>query len=66
MVGFDPDFHKCILFEEFKIDFYPINMLKWLLEGSEYAFLVKCEADIVFKFRGPILVMTNWLQRIVL
>lgn len=43
------------MFEEFKIDFYPLNKLKRLLENREYAYRVKCEADSVFKFRGPIM-----------
>lgn len=42
MQGFDPYFHKFFLFEEFKLHFYPVNMLKRLLEGREYAYPVKC------------------------
>lgn len=58
MQGFDPFFHKFILFE-FKLDFYPLNMLKRLLEGREYAYPVKCSSDSVFKFNGPIMFVSN-------
>lgn len=49
MQGFDEYYHKYISFEDFKIEFHPLNMLKRLLEGRKYACPVKCMPDHVFK-----------------
>lgn len=61
MQGFDPSYHKFIVFEEFDVDFYPINMLKRLLECKTFAYPVKCQADLVMKFYGPIIMVSNYV-----
>lgn len=59
MGGFDVMFHKVIVFEEFDIRFYKGSFLKRLLEGREYAYPVKCQNDLVMKFKGPIIFVSN-------
>lgn len=41
MQFFDIRFHKLILFEKFDIKFYPVSMLKQLVEGRCFAYHVK-------------------------
>lgn len=60
MQGFDPSYHKFIVFEEFDVDFYPVNMLKRLLECKTFSYPVKCQADLVMKFYGPIIMVSNF------
>lgn len=59
MQGFQVDVHKIIVFEEFNMTFYHA-MLKRLLEGRDYAYPVKCGLDMKFKFRGPIIFVSNF------
>lgn len=59
MQGFNQYVHKVIIFEEFNVEFYPLNMLKRLLEGRDYAYPVKCCPDQVFKFVGPVIFVSN-------
>lgn len=59
MQGFDPVFHKVIVFEEFNINFYKSSFLKRLLEGRNYAYPVKCGLDLVCSFKGPIIFVSN-------
>lgn len=59
MQGFDPFFHKLIIFEEFNILFYKPSFLKRLLEGRSYSYPVKCGPDSVFYFKGPIIFISN-------
>lgn len=61
MQGFDPTYHKYIVFEEFDISFYPVSMLKRLLEGKTFAYPVKCQPDLVMKFYGPIIFVSNYM-----
>lgn len=61
MQGFHEYFHKYILFKEFKLEFHPINMLERLLEGRECAYPVKCQGDLIFKFRRPITFIYDYL-----
>lgn len=60
MQGFRVGYHRLILFEEFDIKFYPIALLKRLLEGRMCAFPVKCESDRVFAFHGPVIFVSNF------
>lgn len=59
MQGFDPFFHKIIIFEEFNVNFYKGSFLKRLLEGRQYSYPVKCGPDSVYYFKGPILFISN-------
>lgn len=59
MQGFNQYVHKAIIFEEFNVEYYPLNMLKRLLEGRDYAYPVKCYPDQVFKFVGPVIFVSN-------
>lgn len=61
MQGFDPAYHKYIVFEEFDLSFYPVSMLKRLLEGKTFAYPVKCQPDLVMKFVGPIIFVSNFM-----
>lgn len=59
MQGFDPEFHKIIIFEEFNINFYKGSFLKRLLEGRKYAYPIKYGLDSVFNFKGPTVFVSN-------
>lgn len=59
MQGFNQYVHKLIIFEEFCIEYYPLSMLKRLLEGREYTYPVKCCPDQVFKYVGPVIFVSN-------
>lgn len=60
MAGFNVNFHRVILFEEFEYKFYPVSLLKRLCEGRPAAFPVKCEPDKLIKFQGPIIFISNF------
>lgn len=60
MSGFDPLIHKVILFEEFDAKSIPLPHLKRLLEGSPYAYSVKCSSDKIIRFTGPIICVSNF------
>lgn len=57
--GFDPFFHKVIVFEEFNMLFYKSSFLKRLLEGRSYSYPIKCGPDSTFFFKGPIIFVSN-------
>lgn len=59
MQSFRADFHKVILFEEFMYKFYPVGLLKRLLEGRVAAYPVKGGLDLYIQFRGPIIFVSN-------
>lgn len=59
MQGFRSEFHKLILFEEFACKFYPVSMLKRLIEGRPYAYPVKGQSDLMICYRGPLLFVSN-------
>lgn len=59
MQDFEISFHKLILFEEFKYDFYPPSMLKRLLEGRPFSYPVKGLCDKMINFAGPIIFVSN-------
>lgn len=60
MQGFDPFYHKVIIFEEFNIQFYKYSFLKRLLEGRNYSYPVKCGPDSTFYFKSPIIFISNY------
>lgn len=59
MQDFRPDFHKVIVFEEFEYKFHCLGMLKRLLEGRNCAYPVKGCSDLKFKFKGPVIFVSN-------
>lgn len=60
MQGYREGFHKIIVFEEFNGKFHCMSMLKRLVEGKMYAYPVKCGADALIQFKGPIMFVSNY------
>lgn len=60
MQGFDINYHKIIVFEEFDIKYYCLSMLKRLLEGRKFSYPVKCDMDLTFSFCGPVIFVSNY------
>lgn len=60
MGEFDPLVHKAIVFEEFEYKYYPIALLKRLVEGRRGTYMVKCCPTKSFAFHGPIIFVSNY------
>lgn len=55
----DPDFHQIIVFEEFKLQYHCVSMLKRLLEGSPFRAPQKFTAGQVIEWRKPVVFVSN-------
>lgn len=51
--------HRIIIFEEFHMPNFHAFQLKRLLEGKPFAYPVKCGADLLITFKGPIIFISN-------